>query len=427
MANTQNSKNDNGTSKRRRGRGEGTIFEERGKYRAQVSVGGRRLSKTFSTKTEALEWKRKTTNDIIDKGLDFNSSQKTLGEYLAYWLELKQRTLKPTVFPSYQLYVERDLIPHLGKLKLRELRAPKINQFYGELADSGYGPRSVYYVHQVLSGAINHGIEEGVITINPMKGVIVPQYEAGEMCFLEEDQVHQLLIAARNHLKYEALYDLAVKYGIRQAELMGLRWSDLDWERRTLTIQRQMQKVKGQGNIFTSPKTKASRRTIPLGANTIALLRKHQERQNRRNDELRQAEEAAKAKGKERQKVWQDNGLIFASSIGSPLDKWNLKNDFFALLEEAGIDRIRVDPETGKKVYFRFHDLRHTAASIMIQRNQAPIIVVSRLLGHSKVSITLDVYGHLMTEAQHQVVDDIDDLLTPIEVDPTVLTRIDKQ
>lgn len=127
MTNAQINKNGNGLSRRRRGHNEGSVFEYRGKFRAMVTVNGKRLSKTFPTKTAAQEWIRKTRNDVVNRGLDYNSAQKTLGEYMTYWLELKKCTLKPTVFPSYQLYVERDLIPNLGKIKLRELRAPKIN------------------------------------------------------------------------------------------------------------------------------------------------------------------------------------------------------------------------------------------------------------------------------------------------------------
>jgi len=179
---------------------------------------------------------------------------------------------------------------------------------------------------------------------------------------------------------------------MRVMELLGLKWTDLDWIRQTLKVERQILRPHGQGIEFASPKTKFGKRTLKLGSKTIDALRQH--------DRLQQKERIAAGD------KWQNLGLIFTNHLGGPLLYRNLFRDYKALLEEAGLPLIR------------FHDLRHTAASIMLNHN-VPVITVSRRLGNSKPSITLDIYGHLMANAQTDVAEMMDDLISPIELHPT--------
>lgn len=215
--------------KKRRGRNLGSVYEEYpGKFRAQVSLKGKRISEYFPTKTAANKWIRMTLTNIEEKGLTYDAYKQTVGVYMTNWLKLQERSLKPNVFPSYKRYVEHDIIPALGERKLHDLTATTINSFYSDLRDADYGDRTIQYIHQVLSSAMTQAINERTLILNPMAGVVEPKYEAGEMLILDIEQVHSFLTAAKEHPKLEALYDLAVKYGIRQAELLGLRWTDID-------------------------------------------------------------------------------------------------------------------------------------------------------------------------------------------------------
>jgi integrase len=240
----------------------------------------------------------------------------------------------------------------------------------------------------VLHVALEKAIKYGHIARNPAHGASLPRQSHYEMNILDVDQVIRFLIAAQDSPN-EALYNLAIHSDMHQGELLGLKWSDLQWNNGELKIKRQVKRVLGHGWTFADPKTKKGHRTIKLGDEILNLLRVHKKRQ-----------ETQKLDKGER---WAENGLIFSSSIGTPHNPSNLRKDFLKVLDRANLPKIR------------FHDLRHTAASLMLN-NGVPPIVVSNRLGHSKPSITLDVYGHLYQEMQTDAAKIMDDLLTPIKL-----------
>ena len=208
------------------------------------------------------------------------------------------------------------------------------------------------------------------------------------MGFYDESQIQTLLLTARSiGDRYTPLYYLAIHTGMRQSELLGLKWDDLDWNRQMLSVHRQLAYRKGGTFEFREPKTKNGKRTILLGTSAIDILRQHQEKnlyQRRRKGD-----------------AWQEHGMMFPSTTGTPVNPSNLRRAFRELLKKSGLPKIR------------FHDLRHTAASLMLN-NGIPVLIVSRRLGHAKPSITLDVYGHLIPSKQEEVVQLMDELLTPI-------------
>ena len=177
---------------------------------------------------------------------------------------------------------------------------------------------------------------------------------------------------------------------MRQGELLALKWSDLDWKRGKIRVQRQVQHINWKGMVFRAPKTRSSRRTIQLGEHTLDTLRNQQARL-----------ELEKAVAGDR---WQEHNLIFPSTVGTPMGASNLLKDFKKQLERAKLREIR------------FHDLRHTAASLMLNHG-IPVLVVSKILGHSKTSTTLDVYGHLIPVIQEEAARIMDEVITPIPVD----------
>lgn len=162
---------------------------------------------------------------------------------------------------------------------------------------------------------------------------------------------------------------------------------NLDWIKQTLRVERQLAKPDGTGVKFSAPKTRHGRRTVALGSRSIETLRTHYEHQ--------QVERISAGD------CWQEYDLIFTTRNGTPIHPRNIYRDYKKLLKNAGLPDIR------------FHDLRHTAASLMLN-NGIPPIVVSRRLGHARASITLDVYGHLIPSMQIEAAETIDDLVTPV-------------
>ena len=201
---------------------------------------------------------------------------------------------------------------------------------------------------------------------------------------LTPEQVKTLLEAARGD-RLEALYVLAVHTGLRQGELLGLRWEDVDLDEGTLHVRRTLTSAKG-GPVLSAPKTKGSKRSVKLSESAIDALRSHLQRQLEEIDRVGS--------------LWRENGLIFASETGEPLDRRSVTNHRFKpLLKRAGLPQIR------------FHDLRHTCATLLLGRNVNPKIV-SEMLGHANIAITLDTYSHVLPNMQDHAVKAMEDALS---------------
>ena len=386
-------------AKKIRGRNEGSIHQRsNGTWRVQIYLDGKRTGKTFKTKAEAQNWLQEMQYQLR-RGFDLEGSQITLGEYLQQWLDAKSVSARETTIYQYRLQVKNHIIPYLGDVPLQDLHLARIERFYTELIASGVGVRTVRYVHGVLHRALEKAMQYDLVIRNPAHGAAQPKYAHKEMTVLDEYQVPQFLIAARGS-SYEALYHVAIKTGMRQGEMFGLKWTDLQWQSGTLLVQRQIKRVPGSGWQFAEPKTNAGRRTIRLGEGTLQALRIHRERQERQK--------------KGANGGWKEHGLIFPNSVGTPGDPSNLRKDFLRILQSAMLPKLR------------FHDLRHTAASLMLN-NGVPPIVVSRILGHAKPSTTMDIYGHLLSNMQGEAARIMDELVTPIVIDMEEIVREDEK
>jgi integrase len=374
---------------KRRANNEGSLYQRsNGTWRARVYLDGKRLSFSSKTRQEAKAWLRKTIIQV-ETGLTFQSAKTTLKDYLENWLVNVKTTLRPGTWYQYEMSCRVHILPSLWMIKLKDLNPGHFQALYNAKLKSGTGIRTIKVIHVVLHKALGQSVKLGMIGRNPTDAVTPPRYQPVEMKSYDESQVNQMLLAARGD-RYEALYHLAVVSGMRQSELLALKWSDLDWQERTLKIQRQLKRRDLKAGYFTDPKTKAGKRCINLGAETIRKLRIHYEIQR-----------LERGKAGDR---WEENDLIFPSTIGTPLDQYNLLKRFRNLISKAGLPKIR------------FHDLRHTAASLMLNHG-VPIIAVSRRLGHSKVSITLDTYAHLFPGVQSGAADLMDELVTPVDID----------
>jgi integrase len=359
---------------KRRGNKEGSIYKRKdGRWCAQVSVNGRRLTKYGKTQTEVREWLKETISQV-DSGIVV--TPQTLGEFLTAWLEAIKPSIRPNTYTTYKVQIVHHITPDLGEIKLRDLRADHIQRFYAAKLESGTGRSTVRMCHAVLHRALENAVKWGLLTRNVCVAVDKPKAKKTEMSVWDAKQVGRFLQAAQGH-RWEALFYLAVTTGLRQSELMGLFWTDLDWEARKLHIQRQCYR-----GTLTELKRASSRRPVTLGEVAIEKLRERQEIQAREREFGR----------------WEEQGFIFTGHAGQPVEYTVLRDTFLRLTEAADLPQIR------------FHDLRHTAATLMLKEGIHPKVVSERL-GHSNISITLNTYSHVLPSLQVDVADRLDDLL----------------
>jgi integrase len=372
------------------GNGEGGITRHKksglymARYTVQTLTGPKRKTLYGKTRREVDEMLTKAKADR-DGGLVFDADNMKLGEYLGRWLTDSVRdTVRPTTFERYEQMVRLHIRPVLGQLKLKNLTSTHVRGLYRQKLDAGLAPRTVQYIHVTLHKALEQAIADGLVPRNATEAVKPPQVRREEMRPLTAEQV-RILFGAAKGARLEALYILAVTTGLRQGELLGLKWDDVDLEASTLRVRRTLTTAKG-GPQLTAPKTKGSRRTVKLTQNAVQALRSHLERQL---DEIDRAGS-----------LWRENGLIFASESGEPLDRRNVTTHRFKpLLERAGLPQIR------------FHDLRHTCATLLLTKNVNPKIV-SEMLGHASIAITLDTYSHVLPTMQDSAAKAMEDALS---------------
>jgi integrase len=374
---------------KKNGNGEGGISRHKGsglymaRYTVHTPTGPKRKTLYGKTRREVDEKLTKAKADR-DTGFIFDADNLKLGEYLARWLADSVRdTVRPTTFERYEQMVRLHIRPVLGKVKLKNLTSAHVRGLYREKLDAGLSPRTVQYVHVTLHKALKQAIADGLIPRNATEAVKPPQVSREEMRPLTAEQVKVLFEAAKGD-RLAALYVLAVTTGLRQGELLGLKWDDIDLEVGTLQVRRTLTTAKG-GPVLSEPKTKGSRRTVRLSVTASEALRSHLDRQ------LGEIDQAGD--------LWRENGLIFASKSGSPLSRQHVTaHRFKPLFKRAGLPEMR------------FHDLRHTCATLLLSKNVNPK-VVSEMLGHATIAITLDTYSHVLPNMQESAAKAMEDVL----------------
>ena len=294
--------------------------------------------------------------------------QTTLGAYLERWLEAKALTAKPRTVEAYGSLLRLHVISRLGELRLERLTPEHLEALYaaiGAVLSAG----TVRKAHAVLHAALANAVRRGLVGRNVVDLVDAPRYDAPEGHALSAEEAARLLVAARAD-PLEALYWLALLTGLRRGELLGLRWSDVEWAPPLLRVRQKLDRETGRGLVESAPKSRASKRAVALVAPAVAALKRHKAHQN-----------AARLAAGER---WQDRDLVFATQHGRPLDARNvLADSYYPLLERARLPRVR------------FHDLRHTTGSLLTDLG-TPLTVVRDILGHSQVGVTAKHYIHAM-------------------------------
>lgn len=353
---------------KRRANNEGSIYRRSdGRWCAAISVDhGRR--KFFYGKTRQ-EVASRLTAALRNRqlGVPPSDGRQTVGQYLTDWLEHSVRSsLRPRTYEIYDVNVRR-LMPYLGRFRLNGLAPPAIEKCYNALLERGLSRRSVEQAHAVFHRALKQAVKWGLLGRNPTEAVNVPRPERREMRTLNEEQVQLLFEVTASH-RLHSLWILLVTTGLRLGEALGLRWDDIDLTTGRLTVKRALQRQRVAGLVFVEPKTAKSRRTVHLAEGTIAALR-----------ELRRRQLEERLAGGP---AWQDYGLAFCREDGRPVEPSSVAQRFRTTLETAGLPQLRV------------HDLRHTAATLLLRRGVHPKIV-QEFLGHSTIALTLDTYSHV--------------------------------
>ena len=374
---------------RRRANNEGSIFyrESRKEWVAEVSLKGMRLTKYAKTQRECRDWVKETLTKI-GNGLTFSGTQVTLSKFVDSWLNGKELSIRPQTVSAYRALVKQHIMPLMGEMRLQDIQPTHLKQLYLSKKEEGRGARTVQVIHMVMHAVLRQAVKEGILGRNPADAVQRPKVETAERHILTEEQAQQLIIATEN-TRYGTLIYMALMTGMREGELLGLKWSDLDWTKGQLYIQRQLQVKKVNGSVMVPPKTKAGVRHIKLGPGTLGRLVSHRELQELLKDG--------------NQARWEENDLIFPNTIGKPMSARNMYEDYKALLKENGLPAIN------------FHALRHTALSIMLDMG-TPVNTVQKWAGHSMASVTTDTYGHSMAHAENEVAARLEELLTPVAV-----------
>ena len=418
----------------RRGRGEGSITRRAdGRWMARVDLGwqdGKRCRKTLYGRTKReVQDKLREMLHRTDQGLPLLPEQETVGAFVRRWLEFKKGELRPRSYESYEHLVRAHLLPGLERIRLAKLTPLDVSAWFRRHHAQGTGARTIQYARSVLRAALNQALRWGLVARNAAALSEAPRHEAREIQPLSPEQAKTLLASVVGH-RLEALITVAVGLGLRRGEALGLRWRDVDLKAGTLSVRHTLERSKGsraarqrlqaeraslrarlrgtadesiRGRLtaeldevkrrldtvsptvrLAKPKTARSRRTIMMPDVVAASLRAHRKRQ---------LEERLTAGER-----WREAGFVFTTPIGTPIGTHSLHRVFKAMLRKAGLPDIR------------YHDLRHTAATLLLAQGVDPRTIMETL-GHSQISLTLNTYAHVVPALQRQAAAKMDEIL----------------
>lgn len=371
----------------KRANGEGSISKRKdGRYEARISLPDGRRQSIYGRSRQDVARKLILALRNQQQGMLPTDSSQSTEQFLATWLDSVKASLRPRTYEAYNLNVRR-LLPLIGSKRLKNLTPQLIERAYSLLLESGLSKRSVEQAHAVLHSALEKALHWDLIARNPADFVSVPRPERREMKTLTREQAALLIRTTRGD-RLEALWVLLLTTGMRLGEALGLRWDDLDMNARILRVSRALQRQAGKGLVMAEPKTSRSRRTIHLSDIAVSAL------QDLRKAQLEDRPEASPP--------GDECNLVFTRADGSPIDPGQVSAELKRALQKAGLPRIRV------------HDLRHTAASLLLANGTHPK-VVQDLLGHSTISLTLDTYSHVSPALHAQVAADMQEMLVSRE------------
>jgi len=344
------------------------------------------FSETFKgTKSEADKQLTKKLGELDNGTLNANSKQ-TLGEYLDVWLEtIAKPRLHQRTFGDYKDLMRLHVRDSLGNIKLSDLKAIHIQTLYGELqTKKNLAARRVRYVHAVLSSALRKAVELDILPRNVAKLVQLPKETKKEMDVLSEAECGLFLNALKGE-RLETMFSFALATGLRPEEYLALQWKDIDFDKQTASVRRAVIRLPKSKWYFSEPKTKSSRRTLPLPVTLVKELRAHRRKQNEERLKLGAA--------------WQNHDLVFPSEVGTPSTHSNITQVYKRVLKNAEL-----------RTSLRLYDLRHSHATLLLKAG-VHAKVVSERLGHSTIALTLDVYSHVLPSMQAEAAAHLETML----------------
>jgi integrase len=369
----------------KRGNHEGTIMKRSdGRWHGRLTISDGRRKHIYGKTRQEVARRMIEMQHEIESGLPILDERQTVGQFLETWIEVAKSQIRGSSWRRYGDYVRVHLVPGLGRVPLAKLTAQQIQLFYARKLNEGLSSTTVHHLHGLLHRALKDALRMGLIQRNVTEMLRSPRRTTKEIMPLTQDQaVHFLEVVSGN--RFEALYVLAVTTGMREGELLALRWQDVDLENATCSVRMNVQEAE-RGFVLAETKTTYSRRSITLSKLSVAALRRHRVRQEEERSALGMA--------------WKTSlDLIFPNTLGGLMIPDNLvKRSFKPLIVNAGFL-----PE------MRFHDLRHTAATLLLSRG-VNVKVVSEMLGHADSSITLRIYAHVIPNMQQVAADIVDSI-----------------
>lgn len=375
---------------KRRGHGDGSIhLRKDGRWAASISLENRKRKTFYGKNRKEAQEKLIAALREQQQGTLVTAPQQTVKQFLDDWLEnTHKHNVRPRSYERYEQIVRLHIVPSLGKVPLQKLAPQQLKKLYADKLKEGLSAVTVAAIHNLLHRALDDAVKWDLLARNVCDRVSPPRKSHHEIQPLTLEQIHQLLEAARGHPQ-EALFILALNTGMRRGELLGLKWRDIHFEGGTLQVRRilnrvptKMAKETGRRYEEAEPKTARSRRGIVLTEMALDALKQHQ---------TRQLEEARLKAGA----AWEDHDYVFCTPLGKHLDPGHdVLVQLKKLLTKAGLPDIR------------FHDLRHSAASLLLSLGIHPK-VVQELLGHMEISTTMNIYSHVFPTMQRDAMEQL--------------------
>jgi integrase len=362
----------------RRGHGEGSIYQQTdGRWTAAITLENRKRKAFYGKTRKEVQEKLKQALHEQQQGTLVTAPQQTVAQFLVDWLENTHRkNVRPATYERYKDAIRLHLVPVLGGYRLQRLSAQHVQAFYAKKLNEGLSPTTVIYFHSVLHNALDTAAKWGLVPRNVCDLTSPPRKERFEIQPLSAEQVQQFLLAVRGH-KWETLFMLALATGMRQGELLGLKWQDITFSTGTLQVRRILSRVMSERSVRefveADPKTEQSRRSIPLAPFALSALKEHRARQ------VEAKEKAGPA--------WQEHDYVFCTLTGTHLRPNHVFDEFKKILKRAGLPAIR------------FHDLRHSTATLLLGLG-VHAKVVQEMLGHTQISMTMDIYAQVARPAE---------------------------
>ncbi len=325
------------------------------------------------TKKDAQKYLTAKTREK-DLGVFVEPASIHFGKFLDRWLEeIAKNKLRARTFDNYESLLNCHVRKILGAKRLSDIQAYEVQKLYNDMKKASYSPKTIRHVHNVLSPAFKQAIKWKMLIQNPCDLCELPQMEKTEMMYFTPQETAKFLDAAKDD-KYYSIFLVAIETGMRPEEYLGLQWKDVDFDNDSLSVRRALVVKKGGGFIFTEPKTKKSRRSIPISNTVKKALKAHRRKQLEEKIKLGAA--------------YENLDLVFASEIGTPLLHGNLlRRHFKPIRDKAKLPKIRM------------YDLRHTTATLLLSAGENPKVVSERL-GHASIVLTLDTYSHVLPTMQ---------------------------